>query len=106
MTASVSEPGLAGGSGAVGGERQKEARETEISQAYQVTNENTASGHVTQCSSLIGRQVTVLIRCPSNKAAWTLQLRHLPRHKSGQTAAQTGTANPGRPMAMEDQGSR
>ena len=63
-------------------------------------------GHVTQCSSLIGRQVTVLIRCPSNKAAWTLQLRHLPRHKSGQTAGQTGTANPGRPMAMEDQGSR
>ena len=54
MTASVSEPGLAGGGGAVGGERQKEARETEISQAYQVTNENTASGHVTQCSSLIG----------------------------------------------------
>ena len=36
VTASVSEPGLAGGGGAVGGERQKEARETEISQAYQI----------------------------------------------------------------------
>ena len=44
--------------------------------------------------------VTVLIRCPSNKAAWTLQLRHLPRHKSGQVQR---SANPGRPMAMEDQ---
>ena len=54
VTASVSEPGLAGGGGAVGGERQKEARETEISQAYQVTNESAAFGHVTQCSSLIG----------------------------------------------------
>ena len=32
--------------------------------------------------------VTVLIRCGSNKAAWTLQLRHLPRHKSGQTPGQ------------------
>jgi len=47
--------------------------------------------------------VTVLIRCPSNKAAWTLQLRHLPRHKSGQVQR---TANPGRPMAMDDQGTR
>ena len=47
--------------------------------------------------------VTVLIRCPSNKAAWTLQLRHLPRHKSGQVQR---SANPGRPMAMEDQGVR
>ena len=44
--------------------------------------------------------VTVLVRCPSNKTAWTLQLRHLPRHKSGQTQR---LANPGRPMAMEDQ---
>ena len=42
-------------------------------------------------------------RCPSNKAAWTLQLRHLPRHKSGQTQRM---ANPGRPMAMDDQGVR
>ena len=48
--------------------------------------------------------VTVLIRCPSNKTAWTLQLRHLPRHKSGQTGRHS--VNPGRPMAMEDQGSR
>merc|ERR1719166_878300 len=47
--------------------------------------------------------VTVLIRCGSNKAAWTLQLRHLPRHKSGQVQR---SANPGRPMAMEDQGVR
>jgi len=47
--------------------------------------------------------VTVLIRCPSNKTAWTLQLRHLPRHKSGQTQRM---ANPGRPMAMDDQGVR
>ena len=47
--------------------------------------------------------VTVLVRCPSNKAAWTMQLRHLPRHKSGQTPR---SANPGRPMAMEDQGVR
>ena len=47
--------------------------------------------------------VTVLIRCPSNKAAWTMNLRHLPRHKSGQVQR---SANPGRPMAMEDQGVR
>ena len=47
--------------------------------------------------------VTVLVRCPSNKAAWTLQLRHLPRHKSGQVQR---SPNPGRPMAMEEQGSR
>ena len=48
--------------------------------------------------------VTVLIRCGSNKAAWTLQLRHLPRHKSGQTPGPGN--NPGRPMAMDDQGVR
>ena len=48
--------------------------------------------------------VTVLIRCGSNKAAWTLQLRHLPRHKSGQTPGLGN--NPGRPMAMDDQGVR
>merc|ERR1719431_782305 len=40
---------------------------------------------------------------PSNKAVWTLQLRHLPRHKSGQVHR---SANPGRPMAMDDQGTR
>ena len=48
--------------------------------------------------------VTVLIRCPSNKAAWTVQLRHLPRHKSGQIPGPGN--NPGRPMAMDDQGVR
>ena len=47
--------------------------------------------------------VTAIIRCPSNKAVWTLQLRHLPRHKSGQVQR---LANPGRPLAMSDQGTK
>jgi hypothetical protein len=47
--------------------------------------------------------VTVVVRCPSNKAAWTLQLRHLPRHRSGQVQR---SPNPGRPMAMEERGGR
>jgi len=47
--------------------------------------------------------VTSIIRCPSNKAVWTLQLRHLPRHKSGTVQR---PANPGRPLAMADQGTR
>ena len=48
--------------------------------------------------------VTVLVRCPTSKAAWTLQLRHLPRHRSGRTPH--SAANPGRPMAMEERGGR
>ena len=48
--------------------------------------------------------VTVLVRCPSSKAAWTLQLRHLPRHKSSQMQR---SPNPRRPIeVMEEQGSK
>ncbi|XP_060532463.1 ral GTPase-activating protein subunit beta isoform X4 [Cylas formicarius] len=43
--------------------------------------------------------VTVLIRNPFGRHAWTMQLRHLPRHKSGMT---TRPSNACRPVAMED----
>lgn len=38
--------------------------------------------------------VTLLVRVPFGRHAWTMQLRHLPRHKSG---ARSAAANPGRP---------
>ncbi|KAK7862306.1 hypothetical protein R5R35_014671 [Gryllus longicercus] len=45
--------------------------------------------------------VTVLIRGPSGRHAWTMQLRHLPRHKSG---TKYHAPNPGRPVPMSDVG--
>lgn len=45
--------------------------------------------------------VTVLIRGPFGRHAWTMQLRHLPRHKSG---TKYHTPNPGRPVPMADVG--
>ncbi|KAL1421625.1 hypothetical protein MTO96_004014 [Rhipicephalus appendiculatus] len=39
--------------------------------------------------------VTLLVRVPFGRHAWTMQLRHLPRHKSG---ARSAAANPGRPV--------
>ncbi|XP_076069482.1 ral GTPase-activating protein subunit beta isoform X2 [Oratosquilla oratoria] len=47
--------------------------------------------------------VTALIRGPFGRVAWTMQLRHLPRHKS---SAKLYTANPGRPLPMNDVGIR
>ncbi|KAK3862467.1 hypothetical protein Pcinc_031674 [Petrolisthes cinctipes] len=47
--------------------------------------------------------VTALIRGPFGRAAWTMQLRHLPRHKS---SAKLYTVNPGRPLPMTDVGIR
>ncbi|XP_049763292.1 ral GTPase-activating protein subunit beta isoform X1 [Schistocerca cancellata] len=47
--------------------------------------------------------VTVLIRGPFGRHAWTMQLRHLPRHKSG---TKYHTPNPGRPVPMADVGVR
>ncbi|XP_067010015.2 ral GTPase-activating protein subunit beta [Anabrus simplex] len=47
--------------------------------------------------------VTVLIRGPSGRHAWTMQLRHLPRHKSG---TKYHAPNPGRPVPMSDVGVR
>lgn len=44
--------------------------------------------------------VTVLIRGGFGRHAWTLQLRHLPRHRSG--TKYQHTPNPGRPVPMED----
>ncbi|XP_077531546.1 ral GTPase-activating protein subunit beta isoform X2 [Haemaphysalis longicornis] len=38
--------------------------------------------------------VTLLVRVPFGRHAWTMQLRHLPRHKSGSRSA---AASPGRP---------
>jgi len=38
--------------------------------------------------------VTLLIRCPATKSAWTLQLRHLPRHKSRNVRAMQSTGRP------------
>ncbi|XP_068208219.1 ral GTPase-activating protein subunit beta isoform X4 [Palaemon carinicauda] len=45
--------------------------------------------------------VTALIRGPFGRVAWTLQLRHLARHKS---SAKLYTVNPGRPLPMNDVG--
>ncbi|XP_033225547.1 ral GTPase-activating protein subunit beta isoform X3 [Belonocnema kinseyi] len=41
--------------------------------------------------------VTVLIRGPFGRHAWTLQLRHLPRHRSSVRSINT---NPGRPLPL------
>ncbi|KAF5302204.1 hypothetical protein FQA39_LY10243 [Lamprigera yunnana] len=43
--------------------------------------------------------VTLLIRGPFGRHAWTMQLRHLPRHRSG---TKYHAPNPGRPIAMQD----
>ncbi|XP_042214710.1 ral GTPase-activating protein subunit beta-like isoform X3 [Homarus americanus] len=45
--------------------------------------------------------VTALIRGPFGRVAWTMQLRHLPRHKS---SAKLYTVNPGRPLPTNDVG--
>lgn len=42
---------------------------------------------------------TVLLRGPFGRNAWTMQLRHLPRSKSG---TKYHAANPGRPIPMND----
>ncbi|XP_055376413.1 ral GTPase-activating protein subunit beta isoform X13 [Condylostylus longicornis] len=44
--------------------------------------------------------VTLLIRGPFGRHAWTMQLRHLPRSKSG---TKYHAVNPGRPIPMNDQ---
>ncbi|KAK6624852.1 hypothetical protein RUM44_011716 [Polyplax serrata] len=48
--------------------------------------------------------VTVIIRGPFGRYAWTMQLRHLPRHKSG--TKHQHTTNPGRPIPSNDIGVR
>ena len=48
-------------------------------------------------------KVSVILRGMSGRSAWTMQLRHLPRHKSGQKAT---NFNPGRPLPMDDQVSK
>jgi hypothetical protein len=55
------------------------------------------------CESIADPQptVTVLIRGPFGRHAWTMQLRHLPRHKSG---TKYHAPNPGRPVPMADVG--
>ena len=45
--------------------------------------------------------VSVILRCASDKSAWTMQLRHLPRHKS-QSTNKSPYQGPGRPLAMEE----
>lgn len=57
------------------------------------------------CESISDPQptVTVLIRGPFGRHAWTMQLRHLPRHKSG---TKYHAPNPGRPVPMADVGVR
>lgn len=44
--------------------------------------------------------LTVLIRGSFGRQAWTLQLRHLPRHRSSSTKQYN--VCPGRPIAMEE----
>ena len=51
-------------------------------------------------SCLLFTYFTVILRGMSGRSAWTMQLRHLPRHKSGQKATDS---NPGRPLPMDDQ---
>lgn len=46
--------------------------------------------------------LTVLIRGSFGRQAWTLQLRHLPRHRSSSTKQHN--VCPGRPVAMEEPG--
>ena len=48
-------------------------------------------------------KVTVIIRGPSCKSTWTMQLRHLPLHKAGDKLS---LSNLGRPLAMEDNTAR
>nr|XP_033327180.1 ral GTPase-activating protein subunit beta isoform X6 [Megalopta genalis] len=43
--------------------------------------------------------VTVLIRGPFGRHAWTMQLRHLPRHRS---SIRSITTNPGRPLPLAE----
>ncbi|KAL3276294.1 hypothetical protein HHI36_024193 [Cryptolaemus montrouzieri] len=43
--------------------------------------------------------VTLLIRNPFGRHAWTMQLRYLPRHKS---STKYHSPNPGRPVVMQD----
>ncbi|XP_030384786.1 ral GTPase-activating protein subunit beta [Scaptodrosophila lebanonensis] len=43
--------------------------------------------------------ITLLIRGPFGRHAWTMQLRHLPRSKSG---IKNNAINPGRPIPMND----
>ena len=45
--------------------------------------------------------VSVILRCASDKSFWTMQLRHLPRHKS-QSSNKSPYQGPGRPLAMEE----
>lgn len=47
--------------------------------------------------------VTALIRGPFGRSAWTMQLRHLPRHKS---SGKHYVNNPGRPLPMNDLGTK
>ncbi|XP_031783489.1 ral GTPase-activating protein subunit beta isoform X7 [Nasonia vitripennis] len=43
--------------------------------------------------------VTVLIRGPFGRHAWTMQLRHLPRHRS---IVRSSNTNPGRPLPLQE----
>ena len=43
--------------------------------------------------------VTLLIRGPFGRHAWTMQMRHLPRHRSG---TKYHAPCPGRPVVMQD----
>ncbi|XP_058804059.1 ral GTPase-activating protein subunit beta isoform X2 [Phymastichus coffea] len=43
--------------------------------------------------------VTVLIRGPFGRHAWTMQLRHLPRHRS---VVRSSNTNPGRPLPLQE----
>ena len=43
-------------------------------------------------------KVSVILRGVSGRSSWTMELRHLPRHKSGQKSS---TSNPGRPIPMD-----
>lgn len=48
--------------------------------------------------------ITMLLRGPTGRHAWTLQLRRLPIHK--EKSFSTVVSNPGRPLPMTDLGTR
>jgi hypothetical protein len=47
--------------------------------------------------------VTMVLRGPTGRHAWTLQLRHMPKGKS---VSSSGSNNPGRPLPINDVGIR
>ncbi len=62
-------------------------------------------GSVAQFAQFGSLQVTVLLRTSTGRSAWTMQLRQLPRHKSGLN--RSARADPvGRPLPLGETAAR